>query len=115
MVRIVKRIGKPGYMTWEQIKTLHEAGHIIGSHGLSHEILTNLNDIQIEEELAASKKTLERNLEIEVNTLFCEQCCERRSSAVAPRYTVALFGADCCSVSRPPACGTPLLRMPCAF
>jgi len=49
----------------------------IGSHGFSHEILTNLLDTQIEEELRASKRYLERNLDIEVDTLsipkgFCD-------------------------------------------
>ncbi|MCA9404303.1 MAG: polysaccharide deacetylase family protein, partial [Candidatus Omnitrophica bacterium] len=34
--------------------------------GMSHEILTNLKDTQIEEELAASRRYLERNLETEI-------------------------------------------------
>jgi peptidoglycan/xylan/chitin deacetylase (PgdA/CDA1 family) len=65
---IVKRIGKNGYMGWKELKSLGQAGMIIGSHGLSHEILTNLKDSQIIEELIASKSCLERNLGIPVNT-----------------------------------------------
>jgi len=50
---------------------------VIGSHGFSHEVLTSLLDTQIEEELRASKKYLERNLNIQVDALsipggFCD-------------------------------------------
>ncbi len=75
---IVKRVGKPGYMGWEQIKELHHQGMAIGSHGLSHEILTDLKDTQIEEELTASKRTLENNLGFPIEALsiprgFCNK------------------------------------------
>ncbi|OGX43600.1 MAG: hypothetical protein A3G91_02095 [Omnitrophica WOR_2 bacterium RIFCSPLOWO2_12_FULL_50_9] len=66
---IAQRVGRQGYMGWEELRALHEAGMVIGSHGFSHEILTNLQDTQIQEELAASKKYLERNLEIAVESL----------------------------------------------
>ncbi|MBF0504427.1 MAG: polysaccharide deacetylase family protein [Candidatus Omnitrophica bacterium] len=66
---IVKRIGQKGYMGWEELKELTQAGMVIGSHGLSHEILTNLLDSQMEEELLASKKNLENNLNIKVDKL----------------------------------------------
>jgi len=41
----------------------------VGSHGLSHEILTDLLDTQIEHELTASKKFLEVNLGIPITCL----------------------------------------------
>lgn len=66
---IVKRIGEQGYMNWQQLKAMADAGMIIGSHGLTHEILTNLLDSQMEEELRASKSTLEINLNISVTSL----------------------------------------------
>jgi len=74
---IAKRIGCKGYLGWDELRELHQSGMMIGSHGFSHEILTSLLDTQIEEELRASKKYLERNLEIEVDTLsipkgFCD-------------------------------------------
>ena len=74
---IAKYIGHSGYMGWDEIRELHKAGMTIGSHGFSHEILTNLLDTQIEEELRASKKYLERNLGFEVDTFsvpkgFCD-------------------------------------------
>jgi peptidoglycan/xylan/chitin deacetylase (PgdA/CDA1 family) len=75
---IVKRIGKDGYMGFKEIKELHQAGMVIGSHGLSHEILTDLLDSQMEEELRASKKNLEINLGAPIDTIsiprgFCNE------------------------------------------
>jgi peptidoglycan/xylan/chitin deacetylase (PgdA/CDA1 family) len=64
---IVKRIGNNDYMGWKELKSLIEAGMTVGSHGLTHEILTNLKDTQIIEELRASKNCLEKNLGIQVN------------------------------------------------
>jgi peptidoglycan/xylan/chitin deacetylase (PgdA/CDA1 family) len=66
---IIKRIGEEGYMGWKELKELHKAGMVIGSHGLTHEILTNLLDSQMEEELRASKQNLERNLGIAIDTI----------------------------------------------
>lgn len=66
---IVGRVGRKGYMTWDQIKAMQDAGMIIGSHGLSHQILTNLMDSQIDEELRASKRTIQVNLGVPVDTL----------------------------------------------
>lgn len=74
---IVKRVGKPGYMGWNEIEELIKGGMEIGSHGLTHAILTNLKDSQIEEELRASKKAMEANLNKPIKTLsiprgFCD-------------------------------------------
>ena len=75
---IASRVGKKGYMGWDELRELHDSGMVIGSHGFSHEILTNLLDTQIEEELKASKRYLEYNLKIPVDTLsiprgFCNE------------------------------------------
>lgn len=66
---IVNRVGQPGYMGWNELKELIQAGMCVGSHGLSHEILTNLLDSQVEQELKASKSTLEANLGITIDEL----------------------------------------------
>ena len=66
---IVNRVGQKGYMGWTEIEELLKAGMKIGSHGLTHEILTNLLDSQMEEELRASKRTLEANLGITIEDL----------------------------------------------
>lgn len=66
---IVGRVGRKGYMNWEEIKELQQQGMIVGSHGLSHQILTSLMDTQIDEELRASKRTIEVNLSTQIETL----------------------------------------------
>ena len=66
---IIKRIGETGYMGWKELKELQKAGMVVGSHGLTHEILTNLLDSQMEEELRGSKKNLEFNLGCSIDTL----------------------------------------------
>ena len=88
---IAKRIGKDGYMGWEQIRQLNTEGMIIGSHGFSHEILTRLLDTQIQEELSASKKHLERNLGIPVESIsiprgFCNAKIIRMAGEAGYRY-----------------------------
>lgn len=88
---ITKRIGKDGYMGWEQIHQLNAQGMIIGSHGFSHEILTNLLDTQIQEELSASKKHLERNLGVPVESIsiprgFCNEKIIRMAGEAGYRY-----------------------------
>lgn len=59
---IVTRVGTRGYMSWSEIKELKNGGMRIGSHGMSHRILTELNDLDLEYELRESKKILEENL-----------------------------------------------------
>ncbi len=66
---IVKRVGAQGYLGWEEIRKLIQAGMKVGSHGLTHEILTGLTDDQIKQELKASKMTLEANLGVPINDL----------------------------------------------
>jgi len=75
---IVKRIGQEGYMGWKELKSLADVGMTIGSHGLTHEVLTNLKDEQIMGELKASKSSLEINLRVPVNCFsvprgFCNE------------------------------------------
>ena len=59
---IGERIGLQGYMNWEQIKELRDAGMTIGSHGMTHRILAELNNTELDSELRESKKILEEHL-----------------------------------------------------
>jgi peptidoglycan/xylan/chitin deacetylase (PgdA/CDA1 family) len=59
---IASRIGRTGYMSWEQVKELDNEGMVIGSHGTTHRILTVLNDDELNYELSMSKKIIEDNL-----------------------------------------------------
>ncbi len=56
---ITGEIGKPYYLTKEQIKQMSDSGHIsIQSHTVTHPYLSNLTEEQLETELSGSKKTL---------------------------------------------------------
>lgn len=53
-------VGQPGYLSWEQIRTLHSRGTEIGSHTLSHVALTEITQTEKEREAAESKAVIER-------------------------------------------------------
>lgn len=99
---IIKRIGDIGYMGWNELRLMHQEGMIIGSHGLTHEILTNLLDSQMQEELKASKNNLEVNLNFPIETLsiprgFCND------KVIETAYN---FGYKTVFISERPACLT---------
>jgi len=66
---LVDRVGTAGYMGWEELKQMLTAGMVIGSHALTHRILTSLPIDEIERELRDSKRILEQNLSISVENL----------------------------------------------
>jgi len=67
----VKRVGKPGYLGWKELKEMTDSGLVaIGSHTISHAWLPALDDRQLEDEVAGSKRILEEHLGRPVN-LFC--------------------------------------------
>jgi len=53
--------------SWQDIKRAHNQGHIIGSHGMSHVPLHNLEENQIVYELMESKNRLESRLGSKIN------------------------------------------------
>jgi len=53
---------RPFVMTWEKIKKLHEKGHIIGSHTLTHPNLAHVGREDLCFELTESKRVLEKEL-----------------------------------------------------
>jgi peptidoglycan/xylan/chitin deacetylase (PgdA/CDA1 family) len=63
-------IGQPGYMTWEQVAALRDAGMEIGAHTVSHLDLTSLDWDTAAFEIAQSKAELDRHLGLNV-TSFC--------------------------------------------
>jgi peptidoglycan/xylan/chitin deacetylase (PgdA/CDA1 family) len=66
---IIDRIGQPGYMGWDELRQLRAAGMEIGSHGLTHRILTELTDLEVKRELDESLKCLVSRLDDGVDTL----------------------------------------------
>jgi peptidoglycan/xylan/chitin deacetylase (PgdA/CDA1 family) len=66
----VGRTGKAlGYMGWPQVRSVSDAGHIVGTHGWSHVLLTHCSAKELDRELSASRKLLEDKLGIAVTTM----------------------------------------------
>jgi peptidoglycan/xylan/chitin deacetylase (PgdA/CDA1 family) len=62
-------IGKPLYMTWDQLKEMHASGMSIQSHSVSHRPLGTLNEKDLTFELLEAKKNIEESLSCEVRHL----------------------------------------------
>ena len=65
----VGRIGRPGYMSWEQLRKLVFLGMEIGSCGMSQEPLTGLTPEALTQQLVESKRILEEQLGIPMRAL----------------------------------------------
>lgn len=52
-------------MNWQEIKDLHERGHLIGSHTMDHYNLSRLEPAEIHAQVAGNKQTLEEKLKYE--------------------------------------------------
>ena len=59
-----------GMMTWPQLRTLVQEGHEVGSHSMSHQILTQLDRPALDFEIGESRRILETQLNTAV-TSFC--------------------------------------------
>lgn len=59
-----------GMMSWDQLRAMAEAGHEIGSHSMSHQILPLLDDDALTHEIADSRSILEEKLDRPIET-FC--------------------------------------------
>ncbi|MFY9614270.1 MAG: polysaccharide deacetylase family protein [Candidatus Dormiibacterota bacterium] len=55
-------VGKPGYMTWDQVDELDRAGIEIGAHSLTHPDLTRQTPAALDAQVAGSKAILEQHL-----------------------------------------------------
>jgi peptidoglycan/xylan/chitin deacetylase (PgdA/CDA1 family) len=59
---VTSRIGTTGFLSAAGCRELHEAGHLVGSHTVSHEPMTSMDDGRIRDEWARSKEALEQIL-----------------------------------------------------
>jgi len=57
------------FMTWDEIKEIGNNGIFIGAHTVSHGILSNLSDQQIEQEISESKEEIEQKINKQVYSL----------------------------------------------
>jgi len=60
---------KPGFMSWEQLRSLQAAGQQMGAHGWSHTLLTHCSKAELEQELNVARLTLEDKLGIPIETM----------------------------------------------
>lgn len=60
---ITDRVGNAGYLTWDQVRQMHQSGLVsFGSHTCTHRRLRSLPDEEIWQEITQSKKILEEQL-----------------------------------------------------
>jgi len=60
-----KKLSQP--LTWEHIREMASWGVELGAHGATHNILTTMNDAELNADIAKSKKTIEIELGCDVN------------------------------------------------
>lgn len=60
---------KPGYMGWQELRSLHEAGQSIGAHGWTHTLLTHCSENDLRNELGGARLTLEDKLGASITTM----------------------------------------------
>jgi peptidoglycan/xylan/chitin deacetylase (PgdA/CDA1 family) len=60
---------KQGYMGWQELRALHQAGQRIGAHGWSHALLTHCNPSELHRELVDARLTLEDKLGTSITTM----------------------------------------------
>jgi len=66
---IASSVGKEGFLNWGEIKAMRDSGMFIGSHGLSHRMLTAIAKKEVTEEFKSSKDLIEKNLGTPVDAL----------------------------------------------
>jgi peptidoglycan/xylan/chitin deacetylase (PgdA/CDA1 family) len=93
-------------MTWDELRTLVEAGWEIGGHSVTHPYLTQLDDEKLDWELAAARERLEQELGVPCRTMaYPTGDHDERVIAAAGR---AGYTAACTLPSRFPAAPRPL-------
>jgi peptidoglycan/xylan/chitin deacetylase (PgdA/CDA1 family) len=78
------RLGKPGYLSCEQLKELSAQGFEIGCHSMTHPYLTDLDKDGLSHEILDAKVQLEQIIGRPVNHFSCPGGrCDRRVVATA--------------------------------
>ena len=68
-------VGKPGFLSWEQIKEMQAAGMSFQSHGHEHVDLRCLSSVELRRQLHDSKRILEDHLQCSVHFLAVPYGC----------------------------------------
>jgi peptidoglycan/xylan/chitin deacetylase (PgdA/CDA1 family) len=61
-VNVPEAMVRERILTWEQARTMQKAGISFGAHTMTHPAVSRLNDVELEEELGASKSLIENRL-----------------------------------------------------
>jgi peptidoglycan/xylan/chitin deacetylase (PgdA/CDA1 family) len=67
---ITSYVGTEGYMGWDELRAMRDAGMDIGAHSMTHPDLTALSQSQAYDQVASSREQLEDTLQVPV-TSFC--------------------------------------------
>ncbi len=110
---ITDLVGRAGYLTWDGVRALADAGMEIGSHTATHPRLPDLPDARVQSELVESRRTLQGELHRPVEALAYPYNSVRARIEKAARtagYRVAVAGvehgsADLLSLRRMPVNG----------
>lgn len=60
---------KAGFMGWNELRALHQAGQAIGAHGWTHTLLTHCSKDELKTELNGARTELEDKLGVPITTM----------------------------------------------
>ncbi len=92
-------VGKPDYLTWEQLREMQGKNIAVGSHSVNHFRLTELAPADARREIVDSRRLLEEKLQREV-TLFCYPL-GGASTTVETMVAEAGYAGACITKPRP--------------
>ena len=101
-------VGKPGYVTWEQLKEMDRAGMSIQSHGSEHVPLTLLGGQALQEQLLRGRAEIQERVGSEVE--FLSVPFGFMNSRVLDAALEVGFTAVCDSVSWPARMGNRIIH-----
>ena len=88
-------IGGDRFMDWQEVRTVVNYGHTIGSHSMTHPVLTRIDDATLRRELEQSKITIEDKLGVTIDFFaypHYEQNQRVRSTVQQAGYRAGLAG-----------------------
>lgn len=92
-------------LTWEELRTMHRAGIAIGSHTMTHPVVSQLSPAELEEELSGSKRLLENRLDAPVRDFafpFGQPAdCGTSAAASLARWGYRSAATTCWGINRP--------------
>lgn len=89
---IIDDVGKPGYMTWDDLKNLKNQGWEIGSHSLTHPDLEVSSKDVAQKQIVDSKRILEDKLGIKIE-FFCYPAGKYNPTTISILKAAGYIGA----------------------